>query len=107
MQILSKTGINITNVNDIQKIFEDITGQEDINKAFNELIEDYIKAKIFQLKIQLTQIEIKWGMTYEEFEKESVNFPNGSSYEIEQEYYKWGEIVTELDHFKKLITQWS
>lgn len=106
MQILNKVGNNITTVNDIQRIFEDITGQEDINKAFNELIEDYIKAKIFQLKIQLTQMELKWGMSYEEFEKESINFPNGSSYEIEQEYYNWGEIVTELEHFNKLIKQW-
>ncbi len=94
----------ITKVSDVQQIFESITGQNDINKAFQELIKDYVQAKIFQLRVQITQLELKWGLSYEEFEKESVKWENGSSYEIEQEYYQWGEYISELDHFPNSIS---
>lgn len=96
----------INEVADIQKIFATITGQNDINQAFHELVNDYFQAKIFQLKVQITQLELKWGLSYEEFEKESINWDKGASYEIEQEYYHWGELLTELEHFINLKKQW-
>lgn len=94
-------------VKDIQGVFETITGYSDVNKAFPELIKDYLNAKIFQLSVQVTQLELKWGYTYNEFEKESVKWENGASYEIEQEYYHWGELISELEHFTKLKKQWT
>ena len=103
-QINNRPAIN--NISDIQKMFENITGHSDINVAFSELIKDYIHSKEFQLKVQNAQYEIKWGLTYNEFEKESAKWENGSSYEIEQEYYNWGEIISELQHFKNLALQW-
>ena len=102
----NKYSLSIMHISDVQKIFEDITGKKDINIAVNELMKDYILAKVFQLKVQNTQFEIKWGLTYNEFEKESSKWENGSSYEIEQEYYNWGETITELEHFNKLSKQW-
>jgi len=102
----NKYSQSIMQISDIQKIFEDITGKQDINIAVHELIKDYILAKVFQLKVQNTQFEIKWGLTYNEFEQESSKWKNGASYEIEQEYYNWGEVITELEHFNKLSKQW-
>ncbi len=102
MQQINTMEKKISELADIQKVFEKITGENDINKAFQELIKDYFKAKIFQLKIQITQLETKWRLTYEEFEKESASWENGMTYEIEQEYYHWGELLTELEHFIKL-----
>ena len=97
---------SIMHVSDVQKIFENVTGQQDVNIAIHKLMKDYILAKVFQLKVQNTQYEIKWSLTYNEFEQESAKWENGSSYEIEQEYYNWGEIITELEHFNKLSKQW-
>ncbi len=102
----SKKNIAIKNLSDVQEIFKDITGQQNVNIAINKLIKDYLQTKIFQLKIQNVQYETKWGLTYSEFEQKSTTWDNASSYEIEQEYYNWGEIVSETNHFKKLIEQW-
>lgn len=96
----------VKNISEIQKIFEKLTGQNDVNKALQELIIDYIRAKEFQLSVQNTQYEIKWGLSYNDFETESAKWENGSSYEIEQEYYNWGEVITELAHFKNLAKEW-
>ncbi len=98
---------NINQISDVQKIFEDITGERDINKAIHGLLKDYIKTKLFQLKVQNIQYETNYGLTYYEFEKKSANWENGSTYEIELEYYKWGEIITEIEYFKKLAKQWT
>ncbi len=102
----SKNFETIKNLSDVQKIFKDITGQQNINIAINKLIKDYLQTKIFQLKIQNVQYETKWGLTYSEFEKKSSTWDNASSYEIEQEYYNWGEIISETNHFKKQMEQW-
>ena len=102
----NKQVLSIMQISDVQKIFEDITGKQDINIAVNELMKDYILAKVFQLKVQNAQFEIKWGLNYNEFEQESSKWENASTYEIEQEYYNWGELITELEHFNKLAKQW-
>ena len=65
-------------------------------------MKDYIAAKLFQLKVEIAQFETKWGCTYLEFERESAKWENGASYEIEQEYYNWGDTITELIHFENL-----
>jgi len=35
------------------------------------------------LKNENNRYEIKWGMSFDEFEKKSPELPNGTSYEIE------------------------
>ncbi len=91
----------------IEEVVQNITGQTDFNQSFEAMLKDYFEAKIFQLKTQIAQLESKCGLLYFEFEKKSAKWENGSSYEIEQEYYAWGELMTELDHFTKLNEEWK
>ena len=95
-----KQFLAVKNISEIQQIFTKLTGQNDVNKALQELIIDYIRAKEFQLSVQNTQYEIKWRLSYSDFETESAKWENGASYEIEQEYYNWREIISELAHLK-------
>ena len=41
-------------------------------------------------------------MSFNEFEKKSPKMPNGTSYELEQEYYKWEAVNTKLEYFKSV-----
>jgi hypothetical protein len=91
----------------VQTILEEITSLSDINLAFNKLMTDFLYAKIFQLKVQNAEFEIKWGLTFDEFETESGQWENAAEYELEQEYYNWAEIITELQHYKTLQTSWK
>ena len=38
---------SIMHVSDVQKIFENVTGQQDVNIAIHKLMKDYILAKVF------------------------------------------------------------
>ena len=49
---------------------------------------------------------MKWNMTYEEFEKKSIHIEDGFSYEVEQEYYDWGEKVALMQYYQKMLSQW-
>lgn len=83
-----------------------ITNKNDLEQSLQVLLPDFLKLKIFFLKHQIAQYEMKWNMTYLEFEKQSVDMPNGFSQEVEQEYYDWGEKTALLEHYQKNLKSW-
>ena len=83
-----------------------LTEKKDLEQGLHILLPEYLKLRIFFLKQQIAQFEMKWNMTYEEFEKESSKMPEGFTYEIEQEYYTWGEKVALVQHYKNLLKEW-
>ena len=83
-----------------------LTDKKDLEQSLNTLLPEYIKLKIYFVKHQIAQFEMKWNMTYKEFEKKSVKTQDGFSYEVEQEYYEWGEKVALLQHYQKMIKKW-
>ncbi len=98
---------NIHNLSDVQAVLNNFTGEQDISKALGTIMRDYLNAKLFQLKITNLQYETKWGLSFFEFEKQSATWENAGSYELEQEYYAWSEIVSETEHYSKLIKLWN
>ncbi len=46
-------------------------------------------------------------MTFEEFEKKSINMQDGMSFETEQEYYQWEAVITEFGYFKNKLQLWK
>jgi len=83
-----------------------LTKQSDPETALQALIPEFLKLKIFFLKSQIAQYELRWGMSYEEFEKKSVEMPNGFTLAIEQEYYEWGEKEALLKFYQNDLKQW-
>lgn len=83
-----------------------LTQKKDLEKSLEVLLPDYLKLKTFFIKQEIMQFEMKWNMTYEEFEKNSTNMPNGFSYETEQIYYDWGEKVALLQHYQEIRKEW-
>ena len=83
-----------------------LTDNKDLEQSLKMLLPDYIKLKIYFIKHQIAQFEMKWNMTYNEFEKKSADIPDGFSYESEQEYYEWGEKAALLLHYQKMMKEW-
>lgn len=83
-----------------------LTDKKDLQDGLMVLVPEYLKLRIFFLKQQIAQYEMKWNMTYEEFEKNSVNMPNGFDYETEQEYYAWGEKIALVLHYQNMLKEW-
>jgi len=93
----------LTEVQD--KIFQ-LTEQTDLSRALTVLLTDYFALKVFYLRQEILRYEYKWNMTYFDFEKKSIDLPNGFSYELEKEYYDWGEKVALLEYYQKLKHEW-
>lgn len=89
-----------------QQILE-FTKAETINDALGIVFKDYIKYKLFYLKSENNRYEIKWGMTFIEFEKKTPDMTDGMTYETEQEYYQWEAVITELDYFNNMLGKWK
>ena len=85
-----------------EKKLLEITKVDNFNAALDIVFKDYLKYKLYFLKNENNRYEVKWGMSFDEFEKKSPRMPNGISYELEQEYYKWEAVITELEYFKSV-----
>ena len=83
-----------------------LTDTRDIEKSIQSLLPEYINLKIFFLKQEISRFEMKWNMTYQDFENKSKNGEDGFTFETEQEYYDWGEKVALLQHFQNLHKEW-
>ncbi len=89
-----------------EQIFS-LTKKNDLEQSIKVVFPEFLRLKIYFLKHQIAQYEMKWNMTYQEFEKNSVKMPNGFSQEIEQEYYDWGEKVALMLHYQKNLQAWN
>lgn len=89
-----------------QKIIE-FTQEENLEKALDIVFNDYLHCKLYYLENENNIYEIKWKMSFVEFEKKLAEMQNGMSYEMEQEYYQWEGIVTELEYFKAETEKWK
>lgn len=87
----------------IQQQILEFTQAGTFNDALDIVFKDYIRYKLYYLKNEKNKYETKWDMPFLEFEKKSPDLPNGMSYEIEQEYYKWEAVITELDYFENML----
>jgi len=88
-----------------KKIFQ-ITEKKDMEQALNALLDEYYSLKIFYIRQEILRYEYKWNMTYGEFEKKSVEIPNGFTFELEKEYYDWGEKIALLEYYQKSKSEW-
>jgi len=89
----------------IDNIFK-LTKTSDLEQSLKILLPEFIKLKIYFIKQQIAQYEMKWNMSYEEFEEKSTEIPDGFTFEVEQEYYDWGEKVAMVQHYKNMLKEW-
>ena len=90
----------------IQQQIVEFTKADTLNHALDIVFKDYVRYKLYYLKNENNRYEIKWGMSFVEFEKKSPELPNGMSHEVEQEYYQWEAVITELGYFKNTLNKW-
>ena len=77
----------------------------DMETALWKMLSDYLELKIAALKMQITQLEEKWQMPFEEFAaqcKEQTLAADPYSWEVEQDFWKWEKAVTLLEHYEAL-----
>ncbi len=84
-----------------------ITENKNLEQSLQVLLPDYLQLKLFFLKQEIFRYEMKWNMSYAEFEKTSCKRIDGFSSEIEQEYYEWGEKVALLQYYQNLKKAWT
>jgi hypothetical protein len=77
------------------KILTDLTGEIHLDSTLRIVTQDAIAHRVASLAKQLQTLEQKYGMSFEQFDKrfqvEAV--PNQYSYEAEQDYLEWEELL--------------
>ena len=97
-QVLEDTDTLV--VEDVLKVMEKYSNKNDVYQTFKKLLKSHISNQIAQLETKKMQYEKKWNCSYANFEKVSSTWKNSASYDLEQDYYCWGEIVSELQYYQ-------
>ena len=90
-----------------EKEIKKLSGKDEYQEGLKTMIREYLKMKLYYLKAENLRFETKWNMDFYEFEKQSPQFPHGMSYEVEQEYYDWEGIITDIQYYKKELEAWK
>lgn len=86
-----------------------ITDTPDLETALWRVLHDYTGLKIQQLRQQIEALELKWGMTFDEFSQrcESETLDQDSyAYDVESDFWDWEKAVTLLRHYETLRARW-
>lgn len=82
-----------------------ITDTPDLETALWRVLHDYTGLKTQQLRQQIETLELKWGMTFDEFsrrcESESLE-QDPFAYDVESDFWDWEKAVTLLRHYETL-----
>ena len=86
-----------------------ITDTPDLETALWRVLHDYTGLKTQQLRQQIETLELKWGMTFDEFSRrcESENLDQDPyAYDVESDFWDWEKAVTLLRHYETLQARW-
>lgn len=86
-----------------------IADTSDLETALWRVLHDYTGLKIQQLRQQIETLELKWGMTFDEFARrcESGSLDQDPyAYDVESDFWDWEKAVTLLRHYETLQARW-
>lgn len=81
------------------------TQTPDLEAALWKVLTEYIDLKLHSLRERLSQFEQKWGMPFNEFAERFHDDNLGVdsySWEVEQDFWKWEQTVTLVEHYQEL-----
>lgn len=82
-----------------------VTQTPDLEAAFWQVFNEYVAMKMAALRQANKDYESKWGMTFDEFARQSRDGTlkeNAYSWNVEQDYWGWEQTVTLLNHYGSL-----
>lgn len=81
------------------------TGTADLETALWRVVNEYIELKILQQEAIITQMQEKWHVNFQEFERlrsEDKLGKDPSSWEVEKDFWDWEAAVTLLEQYKSI-----
>jgi len=82
-----------------------VTQTSDLETAFWRVFNEYVEMKIASLRSAIADYEQKWGMSFEEFSRQSREGTlkeNAYSWNVEQDFWEWEQADTLLRHYESL-----
>ena len=82
-----------------------VTQTPDLETAFWQVFNEYVAMKLAALHETNKEYERKWGMTFEEFARQSrdgILEEDAYSWKVEQDFWDWEQTVTLLNHYGSL-----
>ena len=84
-----------------------ISGEKEYKTGLQKIITEYLRMKLHLLKLENLRFENKWEMSFHEFEQRTPQLINGMTFEIEQEYYDWESVITDIEYYSKELASWK
>lgn len=81
------------------------TQTSDLETAFWRIFNEYVAMKLELLRETNRAYERKWGMTFDEFARQSQDNTlkeNIYSWKVEQDFWDWEQAITLLRHYESL-----
>ncbi|MHB8779565.1 MAG: hypothetical protein ACYC6R_17675 [Anaerolineales bacterium] len=81
------------------------TQTPDLETAFWRIFNEYVAMKMAALREANKDYERKWGMTFDEFarqSRENTLKEDAYSWDVEQDFWGWEQTVTLLRHYESL-----
>ena len=82
-----------------------VTQTPDLETAFWQVFNEYVAMKMAALREANSSYERKWGMTFDEFARQSRDGTlkeDAYSWNVEQDFWGWEQTVTLLNHYGSL-----
>ena len=82
-----------------------VTQTPDLETAFWQVFNEYVAMKMAALRNANKDYERKWGMTFDEFARQSKDDTlkeDAYSWNAEQDFWGWEQAVTLLHHYESL-----
>ena len=73
------------------------------------LYSEYLELKRRAMDERIAAFEAKWDMSFDEFSRkcaEGTLAGDAYSYEVEKDFWEWGQAVTLQDHYESLRLRW-
>lgn len=92
---------------DTAKLLKDVTGKTHLDSAVRATLQDALHHRLEQIKEEIEALETKYDMEFAAFEEawEEGNIQNKYSYDVEQDYWKWEELVTREQRIEKALLE--
>lgn len=86
---------------ELTKLAQEITGKERPEEALGTALKSYLEQQVEGYQEVIRELEQKYGMSFEEFEKK-LGQELTLSWEHERDYMAWEEAVTNLQYFQRV-----
>jgi len=88
------------------RLLKDVTGETQLDAAVLATLEDALTHRLEGIEEEIAELEEAYGMTWSEFQTawEGGEIEDARSFGVEQDYWRWEELVTRRSRIQDALS---